>query len=416
MSSPVADTNTVAEIRRQFPILNRPLPNGKPFIYLDNAASAQKPACVIDAESDVYRSYYANAHRGDYYYGLQIDEKLEGTRAAVAERIGAAAAEEIIFTAGTTMSINLVARAWGGRFLQPGDEILLSELEHHANIVPWQIIAQEKGAVVRYLPLTDDYRIDVSRLSEFLTERTRLVAVAGMSNVLGTIAPLEEITAKAKECGALVLVDGAQSFPHCPVNVQQPTVDFFAFSGHKAYGPTGVGVLYGRRELLEEMNPFLGGGHMIDRVGREKSEWAPPPAKFEAGTLPIAQAIALGTAVEWMTHLGLDVIRQHEDRLLRYALTALQDVPGLTIYGPAAEHKGAIVSFTMQGAHAQDLAFLLNRHGIAVRYGHHCTMPLHEKLGVSATVRASFAVYNTEDEIDQLVAALHSARKRLRLD
>lgn len=406
----------IDEVRHQFPILQKPLPDGTPLVFLDNAASAQKPQRVIDKELEVYTSYYANAYRGDYRFGVRIDEELEAAREKLRALISAESADEIIFTAGTTMSINLVANAWGRKFLQPGDEILLTEMEHHGNLVPWQQIAQEKGAKLRYLPITSDYRVDIDRLDDFITDRTKMAAISGMSNVLGTIPPLEEIAAAARKHGALVLVDAAQSVPRLPVSVIEPQVDFLAFSGHKMYGPNGVGVLYGRRELLQAMDPFLCGGHMISRVTWEQSEWADLPAKFEAGTLNIAQAIALGEAVDFVNDLGIDEITVHEDRLLRHALEVLPTVPGLKIYGPTAEHKGAIVSFTVEGAHPQDLSHFLDRKGVAVRYGHHCTMPLHEKLGVSATVRASFAAYNTTEEIDTLVEALHFARKRLRLD
>ena len=405
----------ITQVRKEFPVLHKPLPNGAPLVFLDSAASAQKPQCVIDKETEVYTNYYANAYRGDYQFGVRIDEELEAVRAKVRDFIGAARSEEIVFTSGTTMSVNLVANAWGRKSLQPGDEILLTEMEHHANLVPWQQIARERGAKLRFLPITSDYLLDLSRLDEFLTDRTRMVAVTGMSNVLGTIPPLRELTAAAHRKGALIFVDAAQSVPRLPVDVQNPQIDFLAFSGHKLYGPTGVGVLYGRSELLREMDPFLCGGHMISRVGWEHSEWAEPPAKFEAGTLCIAQAIALGAAVDWVTELGMDRLVEHEHRLLLHALDVLPTVPGLKIYGPAADHKGAIVSFTVEGAHPQDLSNFLDRKGVAVRYGHHCTMPLHEKLGVPATVRASFAAYTTEAEIDTLVEALHFARKKLRL-
>lgn len=416
MPETVAPALNVDLIRRQFPILHKPLPDGTPLVYLDNAASAQKPQRVIDKEVEVYTTYYANAYRGDYRFGVRIDEELEAVREKVRALIEAEAAEEILFTSGTTMSINLVANAWGRKFLQPGDEVLLTEMEHHGNLVPWQQIAQERGAKLRVLPITDDYLVDVGRLDELLTDRTKMVAISGMSNVLGTIPPLHEIAAAARRHGALLMVDAAQSVPRIPVSVRDPQIDFLAFSGHKMYGPTGAGVLYGRRELLQAMDPFLCGGHMISRVTWEKTEWAELPAKFEAGTLNIAQAIALGAAVDFVNEIGIEEIAVHEDRLLRYALQKLPEVPGLTIYGPAAEHKGAIVSFTVEGAHPQDLSFFLDRKGVAVRYGHHCTMPLHEKLGVPATVRASFAAYNTQAEIDALVEALHFARQRLRLD
>ena len=327
--------------------------------------------------------------------------------------MGAAEPEEIVFTAGTTMSINLVANAWGRKFLQAGDEIVVNEMEHHANLVPWQQIAAETGARLRFIPLTADGRLDLDRLDETLSEKTRLVAVTAMSNVLGTINPISEIVAAARRRGALVLVDAAQSVPHMPTNVRDPQIDFLAFSGHKLYGPSGVGVLYGRRELLEAMDPFLCGGHMIDQVLRERSTWAALPAKFEAGTLPIAQAIALSAAVDFVRGLGFNAIHDHEHKLLKRAHERLGEIPGLRIFGPAPEHKGAIVSFAIEGVHPQDLSLMVDMKGVAVRHGHHCTMPLHERLGVTATTRASFAIYNTAAEIDALVDAIQFARKKL---
>jgi cysteine desulfurase/selenocysteine lyase len=370
---------------------------------------------VIEKQQEVYEQYFANAYRGVYRFGARVDDELEATREKVRQLIGARTTDEIIFTAGTTMSINMVAQAWGRRFLEPGDEILLNEMEHHANIVPWQLVAQERGAKLTYLPLTSDWRLDLSRLDEFLTEKTRMVAVCGMSNVLGTINPIDAIIERARAVGALVLVDGAQSVPHQPVNVVDSNIDFLAFSGHKLFGPSGVGILYGREELLAEMPPFLGGGHMIDEVFHDHSTWAPLPAKFEAGTLPIVQAIGLGTAIDYVQSLGFDRIRAYEHELLEYAYEQLQRIPGMRIYGPDLEHKGPIVSFTMDGAHAEDLAQLLDRKGVFVRHGHHCAMLLHKRIGVPATVRASMALYNTRDDIDRLVSALQFARERLRL-
>jgi cysteine desulfurase/selenocysteine lyase len=403
----------VEAVRRDFPILQHPLPNGLPVIYLDTAASAQKPHVVIDREADCYARYYANAHRGNYHFGVLIDEAVEGTRRKVQTFIGAAEPEEVIFTSGTTMSINLVASAWGRRHLKPGDEIVLNEMEHHANIVPWQKVAGETGAVLKYIPLTDDGRLKLAALDDTLSERTRIVAVTAMSNVLGTINPIGEIARKTHERGALVLVDAAQSVPHLPTNVRDPQIDFLAFSGHKLYGPNGIGVLYGRRELLEEMDPFLCGGHMIDQVFRDHSTWAPIPAKFEAGTLPIAPAIALGAAVDYVNSLGLEAIEVHEHSLLVRAHEKLAAIPGLRIFGPDPSGKGAIVSFAIEGIHPQDLSMLLDLKGIAVRYGHHCTMPLHDRLGVSATTRASFGIYNTLSEVDALVDGIEYARKKL---
>jgi cysteine desulfurase/selenocysteine lyase len=405
----------VEAVRTDFPILGKALSKGRRLTFLDSAASAQKPRVVIDKEREVYENYYANAYRGVYQFGAAVDEELEASREAVRELLGAGSADEIIFTSGTTMSINLVANAWGRKFLKPGDEILLNEMEHHANIVPWQHVAKATGAVVKYLPLTQDGRLNLDVLGDYLTERTKMVSVTGMSNVLGTINPIGEIAKRAKAVGALVLVDAAQSVPHGFVNVQDPAVDFLAFSGHKIVGPSGVGVLYGRRELLQAMDPFLCGGHMIARVYKDHSEYAGPPMKFEAGTLPIAQAIALRPAIEYVKALGFDAIHAHERDLLEYATTRLHEIPGLTIYGPSTEHKGAICSFTIDNVHPEDLANLLDRHGVFVRHGHHCTMPLHDLLKVQATTRASFAFYNNRDDVDALIEGIHFARKRLKV-
>lgn len=402
-------------VRADFPILGKPLSKGRRLAFLDSGASAQKLQVVIDKEREVYENYYANAYRGVYQFGAKVDEELEASRETVRSLLNAESAEEIIFTAGTTASINLVANGWGRKFLKPGDEILLNEMEHHANIVPWQHIAQATGAKLRYLPLTDDGRLNLDVLDDYLTEHTKMVAVTGMSNVLGTINPIAEISARAKAVGAWVLVDGAQSVPHMPVNVQDPAIDFLAFSGHKIFGPTGVGVLYGRRELLEAMDPFHCGGHMISRVFKDHSEYADPPMKFEAGTLPIAQAIALRPAIEYVQQLGFEAIHAHEQDLLAYATKRLLEIPGLKIYGPSLEHKGSICSFTIENVHPEDLANLLDRQGVFVRHGHHCTMPLHDLLKVPATTRASFAFYNNREDVDALIEGIHFARKRLRL-
>jgi cysteine desulfurase/selenocysteine lyase len=404
----------VAAIRAQFPIFERPLPNGKPLTYLDSAASAQKPRSVIDKERECYERYYANAYRGDYQFGVHIDEELEATRAKVRDFIGATESEEILFTAGTTMSINLVANAWGRKFLRAGDEIVLTQMEHHANLVPWQQVAHAAGAVLKYIPLTRDWQLDLARLDEVLTDRTRLVAISGMSNVLGTAPPIGEITAEAHKRGALVLVDAAQSIGHLATNVRELDIDFLAFSGHKLYGPSGVGVLWGRRRLLEAMDPFLCGGHMISEVFWDHSTWAAIPAKFEAGTLPIAQAVALSAAVDFVTGVGMPAIAAHDADLTTYAHERLSTVSGLRIFGPDSAHKGPIVSFALDGVHPQDLANLVDRQGVAVRHGHHCTMPLHSLLGVSSTTRASFGIYTTRGDIDVLVDAIDFARQKLR--
>jgi len=406
----------VEAVRRDFPILQKPLPKDQALVYLDSAASAQKPRVVIEREREVYENFYANAYRGVYRFGALVDEELERTRALVQGLINAEQADEIVFTSGSTMSINMVAYAWARRHLQPGDEVLLNELEHHANFVPWQAIARETGAVCRFIPLTDDLQLDLDRLDEVLCERTKIVAVTGMSNVTGTLPPLKELAARAHEAGAVVLVDGAQSVPHGPTDVRDLDVDFLVFSGHKLFGPSGVGVLYGRLDLLQRMDPFLYGGHMISRVSLAESSWEAPPAKFEAGTVPIAQAIALATAIEYVQGLGWDAIQAHEKQMLEYAHERLAEIPGLQIYGPTTAHKGAIISFTISGASAEDLAQLLDRRGVFVRHGHHCTMPLHERLGITASVRASFAIYNTRTEVDSLIDALHFALGRLRLE
>ncbi len=405
----------IEAVRRDFPILQKPLPKGFPVVYLDSGSSAQKPQCVIDKEREVYENFYANAYRGVYRFGAIVDEELEATREKVRQFINAKHSEEIIFTSGSTMSLNLVASGWGRRNLEPDDEIVINEMEHHANFVPWQQLALQTGATCRFLQLTDDGRLDMSRLGEVLSDKTKLLAVTGMSNVLGTINPIAELARRTHESGAVVVVDGAQSVPHEQTDVITDDIDFLAFSGHKLYGPSGVGVLYGKHELLEQTDPMLFGGHMIDRVYKDHSTWASPPAKFEAGTIQIAQSIAMGAAIDYLNTLGMEIIRKHERGLLEYAFDRLQEIPGMRIYGPGIEDRGAITSFTIDGAHPEDLAQLLDRRGVFVRHGHHCTMPLHDLLGVSATVRASFGVYNTHGDVDALLDALEFARQRLRL-
>ena len=405
----------VEAVRAQFPALQETLEGGVPVTYLDSASSAQKPQCVVDKEREAYESYYANGYRGVYRFGDRVSRELEESRECLRAFIGAESTDEVIFTSGTTMGINLVANAWGRRHLKAGDEILLNEMEHHANLVPWQWIAQQTGATLQFIPLTDDGQLDMGRLDEVLTDKTRIVAVSGMSNVLGTVPQLTEIIAKAKAVGALVLVDGAQSVPHMPTHVVEDGIDFLTFSGHKLYGPTGIGVLYGRRELLEDMDPFLCGGHMIERVEKTSFTLAHLPARFEAGTLPIAQAIAIGRAAQFVDDLGFCPIHHHEQSVLRYAWERIHEVPGLTVYGPDTSHRGSILSFTIDGAAAGDLASLLDLKGVFVRHGHHCTMPLHDRLGVPATVRASFGLYNTREDVDTLINALNFARAELKL-
>ena len=405
----------VERVRKDFPIFAKSLPNGRPFYYLDNAASAQKPRCVLEKEREVYERYYANTDRGAYEFGVRVDAELEQARRRVQRFLNAASSDEIVFTSGATMSINMVAAGWGRKFLKPGDEVVVSLMEHHANFVPWQQVATERGARLRCVPLTHDGRLDLEAFERLISERTRLVAVTAMSNVLGTINPVEYIARLAKQVGALVLVDGAQSVPHEATDVQAWGIDFFAFSGHKLFGPTGVGVLWGRAELLEEMDPFLFGGHMIHEVYKERSTWAALPAKFEAGTIPFVQAIALGTAIEYLESLGWAAVKQHEQELAAYTAKQLNQVPGLTLYGPALKQRGPIFTFSIKGAHPEDLAQLLNLKGVFVRHGQHCAMPLHDWLGVPVTVRASLALYNRREDVDALVDALLFARKKLRL-
>lgn len=402
-------------VRRDFPIFARLLPKQIPLTFLDSGASAQKPTCVLDKEREVYEQYYANAYRGVHQFGARVSDELEAVRQKVQHFIGAQSADEIIFTSGTTMSINLVAQGWGRKFLSPGDVIVINELEHHANISPWQFVAEATGAKVEFIPLTEDGRLDMDGFEAILTRRPRMVAVTSMSNVLGTINPIGEICARAKAAGTLVLVDAAQSAPHESLNVSELGIDFLAFSGHKLFGPSGTGVLFGRAELLDAMDPVLCGGHMIDTVTRSHSTWADPPAKFEAGTPAISQIVGLGAAIDYVTSIGFDAIQAHEHDLLTYATDQLNQIPGLEIFGPAVEYKGPIVSFAIERMAAEDLAQLLSRKGVFVRHGHHCAMPLHEWLGVPATTRASFAMYNTRADVDALIDGIQFARQRLRL-
>ena len=402
------------QIRRQFPVLNRPLASGQLPVYLDSGASAQKPQVVIDKEREVEEQYFANAHRGTYQFGLRIDEEFEGARMAIARFLNAASESSIIFTPGTTVGLNMIAFGWGRRHVQPGDEILTTVMEHHANFVPWQQLAKERGAILRLIPLTADGRLDLERLDEVLNSRTKVIAVTAMSNMLGTVNPVGEIVRRAHEVGACVVVDGAQSVPHMMTDLQALDADFLVFSGHKLYGPTGVGVLYGKPERLDEMDAIIFGGHMISEVRIENTTWSPAPAKFEAGTMPIVQAIALGEAVRWVQNVGLDAIHQHEQTLLKLTMERLKAVPGMTIYGPLLEHRGGIVSFRIDGVHPEDLAALLDQKGVFTRHGHHCTMPLHTHLGVSATTRVSLAAYNTQSDIEQLIQAIEFACRTLK--
>ncbi len=408
------DTLDVERLRADFPILSAVRPDGQSLVYLDNAATTQRPRQVIDAVVDVYASRYANVHRGIHWLSDQTTDLYEESREKIREFINAAAREEVIFTCGTTEGINLVARSWGEANIQAGDEILLSEMEHHSNIVPWQQLAERTGAEVRWIPITDDGRLQMEALDDLLWRRTKLVAVTAVSNVLGTINPIEEIARRAHAVGATVLVDAAQSVPQLPLDVQALGADFVAFSGHKMLGPTGVGILWGRRELLDAMPPFLGGGSMIRRVRTDGFEPAELPAKFEAGTPPIVSAIGLGAAVDYLRRIGWDAIERHERMLTERAHSVLSDVGGVRIIGPPPADKSGIVSFVVEGIHAHDVAQLLDRHGVAVRTGHHCAMPLHQRYGLTATARASFYFYNTPLEIDMLGEALADAKRIFR--
>jgi cysteine desulfurase / selenocysteine lyase len=400
----------VVKIRQDFPILERRV-HDKPLVFLDSAASSQKPACVIDAMDHYYRTTHANVHRGVHTLSEEATELYEGARKKIAKFIHAKSSREIIYTRNTTESINLVAFAWGRANLRAGNEILLTESEHHSNIVPWQMVAKEVGAIVRYIPVDAKGYLDTSTLDVLLTAQTKIVGIASMSNVLGTIMPIEEIIARAHAVGALVLIDGAQGVPHLPTDVQALDCDFMAFSGHKMCGPTGIGVLWGQRDLLEAMPPFMGGGDMIRKVTFEGAEWNELPWKFEAGTPAIAEAIGLGVAVDYLNTLGMDNVRAHERDIIAYALERLAEVPGLTLIGPDnPDRRGGVATFTLDNIHPHDLADILDHEGVAIRAGHHCAQPLHQKLGILASSRASFYIYTLREEIDQLVDGLYKAK------
>jgi cysteine desulfurase/selenocysteine lyase len=399
----------VQEVRADFPILSRTI-NGHPLVYLDSGATSQRPNQVIDAEADFYRHHNANAHRGLYQLGEEATELFEGARAKLASFIGAPAPETVVFTRGTTESMNLVAHGWGRTFLREGDEILITEMEHHSNIVPWQMAARATGAVLRYIPLTDDGMLDLSDLSSLLTERTKLLSVTGMSNALGTITPLGQLIEAAHAVGALVAVDGAQLVPHHRVDVGALDCDFLAISGHKMLGPTASGGLYAKAEHLEAMEPMFGGGEMIREVFHDHATWNDVPYKFEAGTMQIGQQVGLGAAIDYLEALGMDEVRAHEEDITRYALDRLIDC-GATVFGPKdIADRGGAVSFWYKDVHPHDLATILNEHGVAIRAGHHCAQLVMRRYGVPATARASFYVYNTKEEVDVLIDALAAAQ------
>ena len=402
----------IQKIREDFPILGREV-YGKPLVYLDNAATTQKPLMVLDAMRDEYLNVNANVHRGVHYLSQQATDLHEAAREKVRQFINARKTEEIVFTRGTTEAINLVASSFCESQMKEGDEVLVTEMEHHSNIVSWQLQAMKRGIVVKHLPITDDGRLACGdSLATYLTERTKLVSIAHVSNVLGTINPVEEIIKIAHTHGIPVLVDGAQSAPHFKVDVQAMDCDFFAFSGHKMYGPTGIGVLYGKEEWLEKLPPYQGGGEMIDKVTWERTTFERLPFKFEAGTPDYVATHGLAKAIEYIDAIGFDAIQQHEQELTRYCMEQLQTIEGMKIYGPCpvvggfAADKDAVVSFNVGNIHHLDMGTLLDRLGIAVRTGHHCAQPLMDRLGISGTVRASFALYNTKEEIDTLVAGI----------
>ena len=398
-------------IRQDFPILSRTV-YGKPLVYLDNAATTQKPLCVLDAMRNEYLNVNANVHRGVHYLSQQATDLHEAAREAVREFINARKTEEIVFTRGTTEAINLVASSFCEAFMHEGDEVIVSAMEHHSNIVPWQLQASRRGIVLRVLPMSDDGILQTDRLEQLISDKTRLISVAHVSNVLGTVNPVEEIVRIAHSHDVPVLVDGAQSTPHFTVDVQDIGCDFFAFSGHKMYGPTGIGVLYGKEEWLEKMPPYQGGGEMIESVSFDRTTFGQLPFKFEAGTPDFVATHGLATAIRYVSELGMDNIRQHEQQLTDYCMQQLQGIDGIRIYGPRSSGsqssalKDAVVSFNVGSIHHLDIGTLLDRLGIAVRTGHHCAQPLMDRLGVQGTVRASFALYNTKEEIDSFVAAL----------
>ena len=399
----------IEEIRKDFPILSRTVYN-RPLVYLDNAATTQKPRAVVEAMTDEYYSVNANVHRGVHYLSQQATELHEQARANVQEFINASSEAEIIFTRGTTESLNLVAFSFGEAFLKEGDEVLVSVMEHHSNIVPWQMLRERKGIVLKVIPMTDEGEIDLEAYKNLFSPRTRLVCIAHVSNVLGTVNPVKEMTAIAHAHGAKVLVDGAQSVPHRRVDVQDIDCDFLTFSGHKIYGPTGIGVLYGREELLEKMPPYQGGGEMIARVSFEKTTYERLPFKFEAGTPDFVGSHALAVALDYVRGIGQDIIAAHEADLTRYAMEQMSLIPGMKIYGTARE-KDAVISFNVGDIHPLDLGTLLDRLGIAIRTGHHCAQPLMARCGVESMARASFALYNTRAEVDALVAGIDRVRK-----
>ena len=397
-------------LRRDFPILSHPVRNGKKLVYLDNAATSQKPQCVIDAISRYYSRDNANVHRGVHHLSQRATDLYEEARQKINRFLGTVVGCETIFTRGATEAINLVAHGFGRGFVNAGDEVLISHMEHHSNIVPWQMLCEARGATLRVIPINDDGELIMEEFERLLNGRTKMVAVTHVSNALGTVNPVSEICRKAREAGAKVLIDGAQSAPHMPIDMKAIGADFFVAAGHKMYGPTGVGVLYGRAELLDRMPPWQGGGDMILSVTFEKTTYAHIPARFEAGTPPIAEVIGLGEAADYLTRLGMETVARHERDLMVYCTEQLRQVPGVTIIGNAKEKAGS-VSFTMDCAHPHDIGQILDDEGVAIRAGHHCAQPVMQRYGLAATARASFGLYNTRAEIDALIAGLHKVRE-----
>jgi cysteine desulfurase/selenocysteine lyase len=411
----VSATATLHDVSSQFPVLSRRI-DGKPLTYLDSAATSQTPQVVIDAMTSYYTHSRASIHRGVYPLAVEATDLYEGARKRIADWLHSTP-EETIFSANATAAINLVAYTWGRQNVNRGDLVVLTEMEHHSNIVPWQLLCQDREAELAYVPVLDDGQLDLDALDELLARGPKLVSVVHVSNVLGTINPVAEIARRAHAAGAVVVVDGTQAVQALPVDLRAIDADFYAWTGHKAYGPTGIGVLHGRRALLEEMPPFIGGGHMIRTVAANESTWTDLPWKFEAGTSQIAEAIGLGVAVDWLRALGMEQVRAHELAITAEALERLTDVPGLVVHGPpAAADRGALVSFTLDGAHPHDIGEILGREGVCVRAGHHCAQPLMRKLGVSATARASFAVHNSATDVQRLVDGLHEVRRVMQID
>src|SRR3990172_2751387 len=411
-TSPKVGALDVSKIREDFPVLDVEGQPGVKLVYLDSGATSQKPLTVIEAMDTYYRRQNSNIHRGVHTLAEEATSAYEAARGKVARFINAAKPREIIFTRNATEAINLVAYSWGRSNLKQGDVVLLTEMEHHANLVPWQMLAAEKGIRLEFIPVTEGFLLDLGALPALVEQfKPRLVAFTAMSNVLGTITPAAEIIRQAHAAGALTLIDGAQSVPHLATDVQALDVDFLAFSSHKILGPTGLGVLYGKQALLEAMPPFLGGGDMIKRVQLRSFTPNELPQKFEAGTPPIAEVVGLGAAVDYLNNVGMDAIAANDHELTAYALERLEEVPGIWLFSPTAEHKSSNASFTFKGVHPHDVAEILNRHGVATRAGHHCAMPVHEKFGIPATTRASFYLYNTKEEIDQLIEALYKVKE-----